>query len=72
MMWQDDALCAEVDGDLFFPEKGERNILALNLCAVCPVKLPCLEMALVEEIDFGVWGGVTAYQRRQLRKGMSA
>jgi WhiB family redox-sensing transcriptional regulator len=68
MSWQDEALCAEVDGDLFFPEKGERSVWAKKLCAACPVSVPCLEMAMVEEIEFGVWGGLTANQRTQLRR----
>jgi WhiB family redox-sensing transcriptional regulator len=38
------------------------------LCAACPVSVPCLEMAMVEEIEFGVWGGLTANQRTQLRR----
>jgi WhiB family redox-sensing transcriptional regulator len=68
MSWQDEAFCAEVDGDLFFPEKGEHTSWAKKLCASCPVKLPCLEMAMDEQIEFGVWGGLTAYQRKQLRR----
>lgn len=74
MSWQDSAACAEVDGDLFFPEAvpSSASILALALCRTCSVTVECLRVAMVEQIDDGIWGGLTSVQRKKLRKGMAS
>ena len=72
MIWQDLAACAEVDGDLFFPNESTPSSLARALCRECPVTVECLSVAMVERIEFGIWGGLNVSQRRLLRKGMSA
>jgi WhiB family redox-sensing transcriptional regulator len=38
---------------------------ALALCDRCPVQATCLEWAMAHD-EYGVWGGTTRYQRRQL------
>lgn len=35
-------------------------------CARCPVQESCLEYALVANIPYGVWGGTTPYERREI------
>jgi WhiB family redox-sensing transcriptional regulator len=65
-------LCAQVDPELFFPEQHEGNTRtyeAKSVCANCIHKAECLEWALVNE-GFGIWGGTTEMQRRQIRKRM--
>jgi WhiB family redox-sensing transcriptional regulator len=32
----------------------------------CPVKVPCLEYALENRIDHGVWGGTSERERRRI------
>lgn len=64
--WMTDASCAEVDGDLFFPNKGETSDEAKRICASCPVARQCLERGINE--PFGVWAGTTARQRRRMRR----
>lgn len=67
--WQDDALCAEVGTDIFFPEKGESNRQAKAVCAGCPVRPECLAYALEHSATvgrFGVWGGLSERERRRL------
>jgi len=67
--WQDAALCAEVDPDLFFPEKGESIRAPKQVCAACPVRAQCLEYALEHEVGrWGVWGGTTWAERRTLQQ----
>lgn len=69
MTWADDALCTEVDiGDLFFVEKGGSTRPAKQVCSQCPVAADCLAYALEHEIEFGVWGGLSARQRRDLKR----
>ena len=68
MEWRDLALCQEVGTDIFFPEKSEAvaAMRARSVCARCEVKVECLAAGMDEE--HGIWGGLTAVERRQLRK----
>jgi WhiB family redox-sensing transcriptional regulator len=38
------------------------------LCRTCPLVSPCLEYALTTRQDYGVWGGTTERERRDLRR----
>ena len=38
--------------------RKSRKAQARSICAACPVRLPCLQWALAEGIDDGIWGGV--------------
>lgn len=64
--WYGEALCAQVDPERFYPEKGGSTRDAKKVCASCPVRELCLEYALDNEERFGVWGGVTERVRREL------
>ena len=67
MGWVDQALCTEVDiGDLFFVEKGGSTRPAKLICSRCPVRDECGAYALEHEIEFGVWGGLSARERREI------
>lgn len=63
--------CAEVDPELWFPEEGQSPKPAKSICAGCPVLTACLEYALYLDDAFGeqygVWGGMTRVERRELR-----
>jgi WhiB family redox-sensing transcriptional regulator len=65
--WTTDALCATRDPDLLFVT-GAAQREAARLCRGCPVRLECLADALDNEVEFGVWGGLTERQRRALLK----
>jgi WhiB family transcriptional regulator, redox-sensing transcriptional regulator len=67
-LWMDLALCAEVDPELFFPEKGHNDIAraAKRVCAACPVTAECLNFAFLIGADSGIFGGTTAEERRAL------
>lgn len=61
------ALCAETDPEAFFPEKGESSHEAKMVCASgCPIRDFCLEFALRNKEEFGIWGGLSASERRRL------
>ncbi len=66
--WQDSALCLEFNGDMWFPEKGESPAAAKLLCGRCDVRAECLELALDTNEQFGIWGGLSAEERRGLRR----
>lgn len=61
--WQDDALCPEVDPEIFFPEPGEKAPLAKFICGRCPVIDACRSYALKTRQQHGVWGGWSVRQR---------
>jgi WhiB family redox-sensing transcriptional regulator len=51
--------------DALFPEiKDQRK--AKRICTDCPVRTQCLAEALDNHIEWGVWGGMTERERRQL------
>jgi len=61
-------LCAEVDPDLWFPEVGQSNKEAKDICRDCEVRDACLQWSLNADERYGVWGGVSATERSRLRK----
>jgi uncharacterized membrane protein len=52
---------------VFFPGRGETAGPARRVCAVCPVRQPCLDYAISNRIAYGIWGGLTERERRALR-----
>lgn len=70
--WLDFALCAEVDPELFFPEKGGSTREARAVCRECPVTSQCLEWALENDERFGIFGGKTERERRKIQKHRAA
>lgn len=63
--WTARAVCAGQDPDLLFVT-GAAQRDAAKMCHGCPVKLECLADALDNEVEFGVWGGLTERQRRAI------
>jgi WhiB family redox-sensing transcriptional regulator len=66
--WRDRALCAQVDPELFFPDKGESPRPAKRVCASCEVRVECLQDALDRREPFGIWGGLSERERRVLAR----
>lgn len=64
--WMQAALCRDQPPSHFFPSDGVGVEVARRLCESCPVKARCLEYALVERIDHGVWGGTSERERRRI------
>ena len=52
-------------GDALFPEAIDQK-RAKAVCMGCPVRFECLAEALDDRIEWGVWGGMTERERRQL------
>ncbi len=68
--WYGQAACRGTDVEVFFVEAGNHRFpdwsQALRFCRNCPVREECLEAGINEE--YGIWGGVTANQRKELRR----
>ncbi|MDX3342719.1 WhiB family transcriptional regulator [Streptomyces sp. ME02-6979.5a] len=72
--WRHSAVCAESkDPELFFPVGTTGPALlqimeAKALCITCPVQPDCLDWALGNDEQTGVWGGLCEDERRRARK----
>ena len=60
--------CAELAPETFFPSGGVGVQVARAICADCAQKSRCLEYALANRIDHGVWGGTSERERRRILK----
>ena len=71
MTWRNHAACLDEDPGLFFPiwNTGvERDQIAeaKAICHRCEVVETCLKWAIESHQDAGVWGGLSADERRAL------
>jgi WhiB family redox-sensing transcriptional regulator len=66
--WMVHALCRGVDPASFFPSDGSGVEQAQRVCATCSVKVECLEYALENRIEHGVWGGASERERRRIQR----
>ncbi|MEU6891794.1 WhiB family transcriptional regulator [Streptomyces sp. NPDC046557] len=71
--WHAEAVCRRDEAGLFFAPSKEptaarlaREEAAKRVCARCPVMVACREHALLQPEPYGVWGGLTAAERRVL------
>ncbi len=68
-MWVEDwaarAACHESKPDELFVRGAEQN-KAKQVCTSCSVRTECLAEALDNQIEWGVWGGMTERERRAL------
>ena len=74
--WREKASCKGVDANIFVPLgtkiKANRHgrgtySVARTFCASCPVVSECLDYAVREVIEYGMFGGKTPRERRALR-----
>ena len=66
--WWDKAACKGLPFMLFFPTPGTpADREALDTCARCPVREPCLTEAMLDPDEVSVRGGTTREQRARLR-----
>ncbi|HSP02449.1 MAG TPA: WhiB family transcriptional regulator [Acidimicrobiales bacterium] len=63
-----DGSCRDHPPEVFFPSDGVGVTIAQRICATCPVREPCLEYALANRIDHGVWGATSERERRRILK----
>ncbi|CAN5406950.1 WhiB family transcriptional regulator [soil metagenome] len=75
--WQHHGLCRATDAAVFFPpghfehkpEREAREAEAKAICSGCPVRITCLDWALATREPYGVWGGYSETERRQVLLG---
>lgn len=71
-----EALCREIGTEQFFLEENEDGrptstdnyTMAKRICKMCAHQNQCLQWALDNDEQYGIWGGTTPKQRRELRR----
>jgi WhiB family redox-sensing transcriptional regulator len=73
--WRHDSTCRNEDPELFFPTGRSGSVTydvqviqAKAVCGRCPVVTACLEWALTNSRDDGIWGGMDPTERRTLKR----
>ena len=64
--WTAEGRCRGMDPQVFFPSDGLGVQAATAICRDCPVREPCLEYALVNRIQHGVFGGESERSRERI------
>jgi WhiB family redox-sensing transcriptional regulator len=64
--WMAEARCRDLPPGLFFPTNSTGVAAARRVCATCDVARACLEYALAEHIEHGIWGGTSERERRRI------
>lgn len=69
-----DMLCLQVDPEIWFPEKGASARDAKQVCQQCPLAAAefggngrCLDVAMANNEQYGVFGGLAPLERKRLR-----
>jgi hypothetical protein len=57
-IYQDGRCTQSGKSELFFSESPSDLAAAQSMCGECSVRIRCLEYALENAIEWGVWGGV--------------
>jgi len=66
--WMAEGNCRNHPPAAFFPSDGVGVDRARKICATWPVVGLCLEYALENRIEHGVWGGCSERERRRILK----
>jgi len=69
-MWRFEANCRGVDTNVLYPKANDAagNKVAKKICELCPVREPCLDYAIENNQEHGVWGGVSEKERRRITR----
>jgi WhiB family redox-sensing transcriptional regulator len=65
--WVAKGLCRAKDPDELFVTGAAQRRAAI-ICRHCPVMQQCAADALDNQVEYGIWGGMTERQRRALLK----
>lgn len=71
--WRHQAACRDHDPEIWFPVGTSGPALAQTgeakaVCRRCPVVAECLAWAVSSGQDFGVWGGMSEGERREMSR----
>lgn len=69
MDWRRSSACRGLDTELFYPlgdgpASTAQKAEAKSVCSACPVREECLDFAIGQRDGFGIYGGLTADERK--------
>lgn len=64
--WVGQSNCLGLHASLMFPSRGGNHSSAKEVCKGCEVRAECLEYAITNHETHGVWGGLSARERKGL------
>jgi WhiB family transcriptional regulator, redox-sensing transcriptional regulator len=65
--WRSCAACRGLNPEIWYPDPDRiTKLLAVAVCADCPVRQQCLDYAVQRREPLGIWGGKTPYQRSEM------
>lgn len=73
LAWRVEAACKYLPTELFFPighgprAQAQTNV-AKAVCDACSVRAQCLDYALAANAQYGVFGGMSEEERREVRR----
>jgi WhiB family transcriptional regulator, redox-sensing transcriptional regulator len=73
LAWRVEAACKYLPTELFFPighgprAQAQANV-AKAVCGACSVRSQCLDYALNANAQYGVFGGMSEEERREVRR----
>ncbi len=75
--WRSLSACRDADPELFFPLSAWGPSLtqlatAKAICSRCEVSAECLRFALNSGQEYGVWGGTSEDERKEMRRPQRA
>ena len=66
-------VCMETDPEIFFPEPSNGRdyslVQAKKYCEGCHARVECAIFAIVNNEEYGVWGGLNVRTRQAIRSG---
>ena len=60
--------CRGVDTNMFYLDTPIAIEIARQVCGQCAVRSACLDFAINTREEYGVWGGVSAPERKNIRR----
>jgi WhiB family redox-sensing transcriptional regulator len=68
-IWKLSGSCSRTgQPDLWYSTNRQEQRAAQKICYRCPVLSECLIYAFQKDEQFGIWGGMTEQERRNVRK----
>ena len=64
--WRTKGACKGLDAEIFYTDNEDHADFAISVCSECVVRLACLNHALENREQQGVWGATTARDRRRM------
>ena len=59
--WYGQAACKGLSLEYFFD--AHQVTVGRRICAMCPVRVPCLQFSINTAVTDGIWGGLTPQER---------